>query len=152
VSAVGRFSHITPDLRWYGPSRYEFRDTFHNRVFNYTTSTGILVKPRLGMITDLGSLPLFFTRVFPRDEFAPAFVLHDGTFDCGKWVEDGPFITLTESNWMLRDAIVALCVQNPALKWRAWKRFPVHMGVAVGGWYSWNKHNDGRPKAFPYWP
>jgi len=151
-SIRGCFSHTTPDVRWLCPSKYEYLHTYHNRKFWYTTSTGLIVRPPEHFIFDFGSVPLFMTRMFPRDEFGPAYLIHDTLCKFAKLTPNGIDVTFDDANWILFDAIDALCFQVPELKWRVWKRYPVYAGVTLGGWWPWNKHNDGRQKCFPYFP
>jgi hypothetical protein len=121
-------------------------------MFQYTASNGLIVKPPAPFIFDFGSVPTFLTRFFPRDEFGPAYLIHDTLCKFGVLRHDGVKVTFGDANWILYDAIYALCFQVPELKYRVWKRYPVYAGVTLGGWWFWNKHNDGRQKCFPYFP
>jgi len=70
----GIISVFEIDLRWKGHGLWSYDDC-QNQV-RYTSPTGITVTPG-SFITDLGSTPRFVWSVYPPEEFAPAYIIHD---------------------------------------------------------------------------
>jgi len=94
-----------------------------------------VVKPQMilvpiGFKTDLGSIPQILQGMIPKDGKALfGYILHDYLYKIGLFTRD-------ECDDMLREAMKALDVV-----W--WRVQSVRGGLAVGGWYAWNKHREG---------
>ena len=80
MSCLTGFSTTKVELTWLGPSKYKFKQDISN-LFWYHAKDRERIQPK-DFTTDLGSVPRIFTRLFPRDEFVPAYIIHDWL--CGK--------------------------------------------------------------------
>ncbi len=149
---IGQYSHTTPDLRWLGNREYLFQDTPHNRRFHYISSRGHYVRPCCPFVFDMASVPWVYIRTFPRDEFAPCALLHDFMVNYATLFPGGSPCTCDDANWIFFDSIRTLCKTDERYKYRLWKAYPQYLGVTLGCWWTWNSHNDGRKKCFPYFP
>lgn len=127
------------NLRWaeIGPGKFEGKliliwnnEKFYrlsqnqDPKFSYTSSYGYHVEPPDGMTTDLGSIPRSFWWLIPRDEFAPAFVIHD-------WLCYEDKLPRILIDLILRESIYTL-VDAPSEIYKMWT---IYLGVRVFAWW-----------------
>ena len=99
--------------------------------FAYLTSAGQYIEPPDLMITDLGSVPRFFWRILPRNEFGPAYVIHDWLY-YNQAIGYYP-ITRKQADYILGEAIFTMGGS-------AFKRFLIYRALrhCIFAWVYWN--------------
>jgi len=81
----------------------------------------------IGFKTDLGSIPVGFQWLFPRDGKAVlGYIIHDYLYKTGKY-------SRSKSDDILKEAMNVLGTKK-------WRQNGVRFGLRIGGWYAWNKH------------
>ena len=98
--------------------------------FGYVTASGTKIIPPDRMKTDFGSTwP--FKHLFPKDEFAPAYVIHDWLYYSKVW---RAYFSRQEADYILWESIGVLKGCNI-------KRAIIYYTLRLFGWIAWNKKN-----------
>ena len=121
---MAHFEQNFIDLRL--PQKGNIRITKSELIFVSDLVSENIVVP-VGTKTDLGSIPSILQWAFPKDGKAVlGYVTHDYLYQKGIY-------SRSKSDDILEEAMKVLGVS-----W--WRRKSVRSGLAVGGWFSWNKH------------
>lgn len=120
--------HLTPttfiDFRRLGADKYEILKDV--TVFIAPATPVILYK---GSVTDFASVPKIFHFLIDKDDNAVAIgaLVHDALYK-SEWVSRG-----------VADSILLMLMKYRQAP--AWKRWLVYLGVRMGGWVVWWKHD-----------
>lgn len=87
-----------------------------------------------GFHTDLASIPRALWSVLPPvGRYDAAAVVHDFLYQTG--AINGVAVTRSEADSCLNEAMAVLGVSR-------WQRWPIYLGVRVGGWVVWNSYRE----------
>jgi hypothetical protein len=100
-----------------------------DEVFSYVAQDKSMVTVPIGFVTDLASIPRFLWSLWPPEGlYTDAAVVHDCCYA-------QQFFTRLRCDQILLEAM-----EDLGVSW--WTRHVIYIGVRIGGWMAWKKHEE----------
>lgn len=139
-------SHFTSALKteWLPDGKnWKVLETFE--FHSGEAESGLFVRCKEGMVTDLASIPLIIRWLVPKvGKDAQGAVVHDQVYRDGfMLIRIGAVEKHVPVSRSMADGIYWQAMK--ALKVQRWRREAIYRGLQIGGWVVWNKYREENP-------
>ncbi len=109
--------------------------------YRYELGPGSVVTVPAGYVTNLGSIPRFYSWIISPGEMREASIVHD--YMCNEKFTDGPGEHYSGYSRWLADAVLYEALQRQGFRWPT--RFSIFSAVRIWAWISMNNRWSQRP-------